>query len=37
MAVATAVLAYFVDLLPSAIDNVTLIAPNALGTRQVID
>ena len=37
MAVATAVLAYFVDLIPSAIDNGTLIAPNAFGTPQVID
>jgi hypothetical protein len=37
MAVATAVLAYFVDLIPSAIDNGALIAPNALGMRQVID
>lgn len=37
MAMATAVLAYFVDLIPSAIDNGTLIAPNASGTQQVID
>ena len=37
MAMATAVPAYFVDLIPSAIDNGTLIAPNASGTQQVID
>lgn len=34
MAVVTAVLAYFADLMPSVVDNGTLIAPNASIGRQ---